>query len=433
MKDGLPENSDAPVWAQQDAFPLAPAGWGWLDPKGKHHTCASADALTQAIRDDRDGSVILVWAPAHPRLLLPEELEGMGDSLRAARSRWAISDLANTSHRLRSLGIVLVGIACYTIYQGFRQIGHLAQQSGVVLDFPQQFRIAVKSAFESHTMGLCLLGFVIFGFIPWYQARKRHRELGSWTEAGIAQAVPTLQFETWLDRQNAPLTKSFLIVMGIVALTQVFHQMGSKGFGNLFGLLGTWDGVTAAGMIKERYFQGEWWRLFTAPFLHGNIVHFLMNASALFYLGKRLEVFARWPHLPLVFLFAACVGGEASARFVTAPSVGASGGLMGWLGFLLVFETLHHRLVPRRARRRLLAGVALTAVIGVIGYRYIDNAAHAGGLIAGMLYAAIVFPKSSSPARPNSNMIDRTAGSAAATVIALAALFTIWRLLGAHA
>lgn len=260
--------------------------------------------------------------------------------------------------------------------------------------------------------GLALLLFVIFAFIPWYQARKRGKQLGQWTEAGIAEAAPTIRFETWLERQKAPFTQIFL---GLIALVGVVQLLPS-------------DGLAAAGLVKERYLHGEWWRLLTAPFLHGNIVHFLMNAAGLLYLGKRLEVFARWPHLPLVFLFAAVIGGEASARFVAAPSVGASGGLMGWLGFLLVFETLHKSLVPRRARRRLAAGVALTAFIGLIGYRYIDNAAHAGGLAAGMLYALIVFPPSSSPHRPRSTVADRIAGSTALAVLVAAATLAAWRI-----
>ena len=191
------------------------------------------------------------------------------------------------------------------------------------------------------------------------------------------------------------------------------------------------DGIAAAGLVKERYFQSEWWRLLTAPFLHGNLVHFMMNAAALIYLGRRVEVFARWPHLPMVFLFAACIGGEASARFMHATSIGASGGLMGWLGFLLVFESLHGRLVPRRARRRLLAGVLLTGIIGLVGYRFIDNAAHLGGLLAGMVYAVIVFPKSSSPNRPNSTITDRITGSVAMGVLVLSAFYAAFKILAA--
>jgi membrane associated rhomboid family serine protease len=103
---------------------------------------------------------------------------------------------------------------------------------------------------------------------------------------------------------------------------------------------------------------------------------------------------------------------------------------MGWLGFLLVFESLHGRLVPRHARRRLVAGVLLTLLIGLIGYRFIDNAAHAGGLLAGMLYAAIVFPKSSSAFRPRSTITDRIAGSAALLILTASAIFAVLRILG---
>jgi membrane associated rhomboid family serine protease len=119
----------------------------------------------------------------------------------------------------------------------------------------------------------------------------------------------------------------------------------------------------------------------------------------------------------------------ASAYFLAAPSIGASGGLLGWLGFLLVFEWLHARLVPRSASRRLLAGAALTALIGLIGYRFIDNAAHVGGLLAGMLYAFVVFPKSASPQRPDSTVTDLIAGGIALAVISAAALFALLRVI----
>ena len=401
----LPENPDSPVWAREDAFPDSPNGWGWVDSKKKSHPCDSLESLTTAIRDDRDASVALVWSPGHPKMILPEELEGMGDALRTARARWTHDDLNSATHKLRWFGLVLAVLSAYSFYTSFVRNGQIA-------DLFPRLQLALRTMLGSTQAGLALLLFVIFAFIPWYQARKRGKQLGQWTEAGIAEAAPTIRFETWLERQKAPFTQIFL---GLIALVGVVQLLPS-------------DGLAAAGLVKERYLHGEWWRLLTAPFLHGNIVHFLMNAAGLLYLGKRLEVFARWPHLPLVFLFAAVIGGEASARFVAAPSVGASGGLMGWLGFLLVFETLHKSLVPRRARRRLAAGVALTAFIGLIGYRYIDNAAHAGGLAAGMLYALIVFPPSSSPHRPRSTVADRIAGSTALAVLVAAATLAAWQI-----
>jgi membrane associated rhomboid family serine protease len=419
------ENLDVPVWAREDAFPEAPDGWGWIDAKKKTHPCDSLESLTAAIRDDRDASVTLVWAPGHPRMILPEELGGMSDALRTARARWYRDDLDDATHKLRWFGMILLGLTAYVFYGGMVLAEKLAAQSGTAVDLSQRLKFAARAVLDSTSCGLALLMFVIFAFIPWYQARKRRKELVGWTEAGIAEVVPTLRFETWLDWQKAPVTKLFLGLIGLVAVAQILGGLETAGWSSL---IHNWDGTAIAGLVKERYLHGEWWRLFTAPFLHGNLVHFLMNAAAMAYLGKRVEVFARWPHLPLVFLFAACVGGETSARFVAAPSVGASGGLMGWLGFLLVFETLHARLVPRGASRRLAAGVLLTALIGLIGYHYIDNAAHAGGLLAGVLYAAIVFPASSSPVRPRSTITDRVAGVAALALLIAAALFAAWRV-----
>ena len=94
---------------------------------------------------------------------------------------------------------------------------------------------------------------------------------------------------------------------------------------------------------------------------------FLMNAAGILYLGRRTEALARWPHLLIVFVAALWVGGIASARLMPDdPAVGASGGLMGLLGFMLVFEGLHAKLVPHPARRRLLAGLVLMAIMGVL-------------------------------------------------------------------
>ena len=404
------------MWARPEAFPKAPQGWGWVDFKKKSHPCDTPEALIKAIREDRGSGVDLVWIPGHPHLMLPEEMPDAAAAVLATRQRRATEDLLEAVGRVRWFGCLLAGLAVYMFYQGWVYAPGSATPA-------EHLHFAWHTVLASMSMGITLLMFLIFGFIPWYQARKRLRDLAKQTHGDLAAGVPLLRFEAWLAWQNAPVTRVFLGLLGLVALAQLFRKEQSSGMLALVSLFDNWDGIPAAGLVKERYLHGEWWRLFTAPLLHGNVVHLLMNASALAYLGKRIEAFARWPHLPLVFLFAACVGGEASARFITAPSVGASGGLMGWLGFLLVFESLHSRLVPRPAKRRLLAGVILTGMIGVIGFRFIDNAAHLGGLLAGMLYAFIVFPKSDSPSRPVATITDRIAGATALAVLTAAAVF----------
>lgn len=408
MTEAAHENSDEPIWARDDAFPKAPTGWGWLDYKKGAHPTESAEALITAIRDDRNADMALVWTPGHERMILPEEMNGAADAVLAARKRRSVDDLLDSFDKLRWFGILLGGLTLYMFYQGWSHAPVIAAPA-------ERLGFGLRAVVNSMSMGITLLMFLIFAFIPWYQAKKRLQELTHWTDGDTAGLIPVLRFETWLDWQKSPVTRLLLGLVCLVGLAQLVSK----------------SSISAAGLVKDSYLRGEWWRLLTSPLLHGNIVHFLMNAAALLYLGKRVEVFARWPHVPLVFLFSACIGGEASARFIHTTSVGASGGLMGWLGFLLVFESLHGRLVPRKARRRLIAGVLLTALIGLIGYRFIDNAAHTGGLLAGMLYAAIVFPKSSSPNRPNSTLTDRIAGGVALGILVFSTGLAVLRILGA--
>lgn len=372
------------MWARLEAFPNAPSGWGWADRKGGQHPVESLDALADSIRSDRSSAVDLVWTPDQPCMVVPEQVPLLFHALFAARRRWAAADLDHGKGQLKLFGFGVLAMLAYTYY-----LDHAVHTSANV--------------------GLALVLFVMFALIPWYQAWKRSRELHDWTPATMASSVPVLRFETWLDLQKSPATRLVAALMVLVGAAQLVFP----------------DSIGHAGLNKTAYHQGETWRLLTAPFLHGGLLHWFMNMGALLYLGRRVEVFARWPHVPLVFLFSAWVGGEASARFVAAPSVGASGGLMGWLGFLLVFETLHARLVPRSSRRRLLAGILLTAVIGLIGYKFIDNAAHLGGLLAGMAYAAIVFPTSSSAHRPLTTLTDKIVGILAILAMVSSAVLAV--------
>lgn len=408
------------VWARDGAFPEAGEGYGWVDRKGGRHACSSLEELSKTIRDDSASAVNLVWTPDSPFCRVPEEMTALEEPIREVRKRWAADDLADAQHRLKMFGLGLAILLAYMVYHAWGFSGERARASGLDLGGLERLKMILKVLAASTTVGLALLAFLIFAFIPWYQAWKKAREIKR-HGGDVISLVPLIRFETWLSAQKAPVTYGLLAMISLVFLVQVFQDGSILGFGN---------SIHKAGLMKEEYRGGEYWRLFTAPMLHGGLIHFVMNSLALLYLGKRLEVFARWPHLPMVFLFSALVGGESSARFLDAPSVGASGGLMGWLGFLLVFETLHSALVPRSAKRRLIGGVLMTALIGLVGYRFIDNAAHFGGLAAGMAYAAIVFPKSSSVMRPKMNATDRIAGLGSLAVIAASAGYAVFRMLG---
>ena len=394
---------DLPVWARNEAFPEAGNGFGWIDRRGDRHESASVEELSKTISEDRDSSVCLVWTPASRYCQVPEEIEAFAQPIRDVRKHWITDDLAVARHRLKWFGIGLVLLIGWMIF-------HASPEARIIS--------VIKAIISSTAVGIALLVFLVFAFIPWYQAEKRMREF---TKPGkqAGSVIPLIRFETWLDTQKAPVT---WVILGIISLVFVSQACFD---GSILAFHGS---VMDAGLVKPAYRDGEYWRLLTAPMLHGGIVHFAMNGLALLYLGKRLEVFARWPHVPTVFVFSALVGGEFSARFMDATSVGASGGLMGWLGFLLVFETLHTKLVPQSSRRRLIGGVVMTGLIGLVGYRLIDNAAHFGGLFAGMAYAGIVFPKSGSVMRPRINITDRIFGVVSLTAILFSAILAVFQM-----
>jgi len=388
-----------------------------VDRKGRRSECGSFDELARAISEDGGARVDLVWTPEAPGLVLPEEIPALHPFLKIARLRWAEWEIEEGKRQMMVFGAA-VGILVF--FNGFK----------------------LEKILSSGTLGLAALLFFLLGFLPWFQGRKRLARAQRWAAGDMAADAEALRFETWLMVQKAPVTKLLLGLLVMVGLAQVFFEVRAFNarhsfqginaiigpFSALLTHLGGLDGrggltITNAGLTKNvEIYRDWWWRLFTAPFLHGHWLHWLMNASALAYLGKRTETFARWPHLAMVFLISAWIGGEASARFAPLTSVGASGGLMGLLGFLLVFETMHRRLVPDSSRSRLLFGVLLTGLLGFVFRHFIDNAAHLGGLVAGMVYAALVFPKSSSPHRPRTTDVDVLLGGAALGLLVCAAV-----------
>ena len=234
--------------------------------------------------------------------------------------------------------------------------------------------------------------------------------------------VAEARFDSWLSLKLTPVTFGLLAMM-IVTCTAQWYGSGGINWAD--------ETVTKVGLLKSTVAGGDpWWRYLTAPLVHGNLVHWLMNFAALRYLGRRAEVLARWPHMILVFVISAFIGGMATVYFMPdIPSVGASGGILGLLGFLLVFETLHRSLVPKSASKRLLAGLVMVGVMGALGCSFIDNAAHAGGLIAGMVYALIVFPPSASASRPDILSRDRIIGACGLAVLVASTVLCVRLLL----
>jgi len=148
---------------------------------------------------------------------------------------------------------------------------------------------------------------------------------------------------------------------------------------------------------KHAVAAGEYWRLWTVTLLHSptDPLHLIFNMYALWLAGTIVE---RW-YGPWRFLafYLVCAAAGSTGSFVfggDAPSVGASGAIFGLFGILLAAGRIHHP-VDRQSRgvvSQLMFLVIINIVFGFASGGSIDNAAHLGGLVAGLWLGALVPP-----------------------------------------
>ncbi|OHE40798.1 MAG: hypothetical protein A2Y16_07155 [Tenericutes bacterium GWF2_57_13] len=151
--------------------------------------------------------------------------------------------------------------------------------------------------------------------------------------------------------------------------------------------------IRLGGLVPAYVTQnGEWYRVLTAMFLHGSILHFVMNMIALYYLGSAMER-AIGPVRFLGLYLVAGIGADlAIAFFDTDLTIGASGALYGIMAALF-YITLAHKnwFTPASVgaiQRMILINFAITFLIpniSVIG--------HLAGFALGFLAAVALVPK----------------------------------------
>jgi rhomboid protease GluP len=142
--------------------------------------------------------------------------------------------------------------------------------------------------------------------------------------------------------------------------------------------------------------QGEFWRLFTANFIHIGIVHLLFNMYALLQLGVQVEsVYGRQRFIAL-YLLAGISGAVFSYMFTRGLSAGASTSIFGLFGALVVYFYKHRELFGRMGQQQLInLGVILliNVIIGLSPGASVDNWGHAGGFVGGAILGWFMCPR----------------------------------------
>ncbi len=131
-------------------------------------------------------------------------------------------------------------------------------------------------------------------------------------------------------------------------------------------------------------------------FLHGGVMHVLVNSVSLYWLGSQMERIYGPRKFLLVYVIAGIAGFMLSYALSSVPSLGASGAIFGLIGAGLIFPLRFRSLVAERARSFILTQLLLVAIInlslGIRPHSGVDNWAHVGGLVGGGIAALFLKP-----------------------------------------
>jgi len=167
--------------------------------------------------------------------------------------------------------------------------------------------------------------------------------------------------------------------------------------------------------------SGEWWRIVTAMFVHVGFIHLATNMWCLWNLGLLAEPLMGSYGLLAVYILTGAAGNllstyrnwmwpihDPSGALVFQAGAGASGAVFGIAGALIILLKSKRLPVPPKELWRLRRSVIYFAAINLaIGFSVnfakgftgveVDNSAHVGGVLCGLLFAAPMVPRIGSP------------------------------------
>ncbi|MGE5455698.1 MAG: rhomboid family intramembrane serine protease [Ignavibacteriales bacterium] len=130
--------------------------------------------------------------------------------------------------------------------------------------------------------------------------------------------------------------------------------------------------------------NGEYYRLISSAFLHVGFLHFILNNYALYILGPQLESFYGKFKFIIIYFFSAITGNLLSMLFFDGISAGASGAIFGLLGALLYFGYHYRVYLDNVIKSQIIPLIVINLIIG-FSLTGINNAAHIGGLVGGIV------------------------------------------------
>lgn len=328
-------------WNLPGPIPQKPPAWDYGYVLKGEAIGSTREHLSDLLVERGVSEMRFVWTPETPEPVFPEEVPWLVDAFKRTAVKQARSDF------LWGAGFTAFGI--------------------VIAVGLQQWDLIYRNIFF-------VFGAVALVEGAWQYARSRH-----YSQQDAESDASGARFASWI--KNKRLTGYTVLVGACIVIV-----------GTVQVLAGVEESIEMAGLVKPAVWQGQVWRLFTASLMHINFAHFWMNFFALLHFSKIIEQTIHRALVPLIFLLTGAIGSLFSVLlYPHTTSVGASGGLMGLLGFITITTHFDRTRYPSKYFRRLIEAIVFVGVLGLLGFAFIDNAAHLGGLCGGLLLGWVLF------------------------------------------
>ena len=179
------------------------------------------------------------------------------------------------------------------------------------------------------------------------------------------------------------------IFMGICAILYIISSLLSKNVFNINpNVLGHFGGLINRNTMGSNL---EFYRLITSIFLHGGLIHFILNMYSLYIIGPQIESFYGKVKYSIIFILSGVIGNLLSMLFLqdNVVSVGASGAIFGLMGALLYFGYHYRVYLSTVIKSQIIPLIVINLVLGFM-ISGVNNMSHVGGLIGGILLSMCV-------------------------------------------
>ncbi|MGE7113334.1 rhomboid family intramembrane serine protease [Lysinibacillus sp. NPDC047702] len=178
-------------------------------------------------------------------------------------------------------------------------------------------------------------------------------------------------------------TKYYPVVSTFIAINLIFYVLTILPG---VGILVLNYGIQVNFLIQN----GEWWRIFSAMFLHAGFLHVLFNMFSLYIFGPELEKIAGKARFITIYLLSGIVGNMATYLLLNDSSygsLGASGAIFGIFGAFGALVYYTRRTMPML--RKLILPIIVISVIMTFIQPNVNVYAHLGGLVTGFILGLI--------------------------------------------